>query len=513
MSRRRQEEDEFQTSAFRVPPQAIEVEKHVIGALFLDAEAIDEASPILKPSDFYLEKHQIVYAAVMELTEKRMHVDLISVAEHLKKTRRWEFIGDAFLMEISSEVVSSANVIQHCGIIKDKSISRRVIQSATKLLEHAYGGELEGRDLIDFSEEEIYKIGDENRGRRRGLMNAQEMVLGFSQVLDQRAAGVSDRTRLGIPAIDDVMGGLRNGALNVLAARPGFGKSALALQAAVQCGEHVPFFSLEMLYEEEMERLMGQLDPNLNADGVATQAMVLAKRPFIEQVLKKIAEYKIHVCDESRVTTSYVMSECRRLMRKYGRLGMIVTDYLQMMEAVGNHKRRDLEVGQISTGLKQIGSDLRTPVLAVASLSRKPEERDNKRPIDSDLRDAGQIESDAHGIIFLYRHSKYNAAAKKDPTICNFTEAIISKNRGGPTGRTLMDFNGARSWFYGVSEADHKYYANFLKGLEFTGEDGSAPAGGGKGGKGQGKAAKGAPGHPYPNPSLLEMSGGDGGDF
>jgi replicative DNA helicase len=499
---------DLQESNYRIPPNAIEVEKHILGGIFVDGLSFDDVSPILESADFYLEKNQIIYSAILQLAANKTQIDIITISEQLKKNRQFDHVNDSYLMEISAEVVSSANIAQHARIVKEKSISRRVIQTATRILERAYGGEMEGSDLIEYSEDEVYQIGDSMRGMREGLVDMPTAVLRMAKQVDDTADGKINRTRLGIPAIDDVMNGLRNGALNVLAARPGFGKSALALQAAVQCGKPVPFFSLEMLIEEEVERLMAQLDPSLNADGIATQALVIAKRGMIEQALTKISKYPIEICDSSRVTVPFVQSECRRMKRKYGELGMIIVDYLQMLEAVGNHKRRDLEVGSVSTGLKKVGNDLRTPVLAVASLSRKPEERDNKRPIESDLRDAGQIESDAHGIIFLYRHAKYNAAAKADKLISNIVEVIIPKNRGGPTGRTLLNFNGAQSWFFGLTEQDQRYYSNFLKGLDFNGDDKpDNPASGGKGG---GKSGRGKKGHHGPpsadwgaDPSLL----------
>jgi replicative DNA helicase len=224
-----------------------------------------------------------------------------------------------------------------------------------------------------------------------------------------------------------------------------------------------------MMIEEEILRLTGQLDPALNANGLATQAQVLAKEKALEAALFKIAKYPIEICDSSQVTIPFMLSECRRMKRRHGRLGMIIADYLQMIETSGKHSRRDLEVGDVSKGLKRIGNELGTAVLAVASLSRKCEERDNKRPIDIDLRDAGQIESDAHGLIFLYSEARYNAAAKEDDRVKNIVEVSISKNRGGDTGRTLLDYCGPRTSFSPVSTDDAKYYYDFISGKSFNG--------------------------------------------
>lgn len=457
--------------SFRIPPQAIEVEKHVIGGLLMDPESMDTVSGILGNADFYLEKNKLIYRAIESLHIARVTPDLITIRDEMQRAGTFEEIGgDGYLMEIMQEVASSANIGKHAEIVKDKATLRQIIHMATRILESAYSGDHEAPKVIKQAEEGVYRLAEAARGAMEGLLDMQACVMRAAKQFDAIAKGTPMRTRLGVAAIDDVMHGLRNGSLNILAARPGIGKSALALQAAVACGQPVPLFSLEMLIEEEIERMMAHLDPNLNSNGVATQAQVLAKNQAIHAALEKLAKYPIEICDSSSVTVPFVLSECRRMKRKHGKLGMIMVDYLQMMEATGSFGRRDLEVGSLSGGLKKIGNELATPVLAVASLSRKCEERDNKRPVESDLRDAGQIESDAHGIIFLYRESKYSLKAKKDDRVKNLTECSIPKNRGGDTGRTLLDFNGAMSWFYPVSQDDHAYYLNFLRGGNFMGE-------------------------------------------
>ncbi len=463
--------DEYESSGFRIPPQAVEVEKHVIGALLLDDEAMDIVARSLKPDDFYLEKHEWIFLAIQNLWTARVKPDMITVIDELKRMQRFDQAGgDGYMLEISSEVVSSANVGQHAEIVKDKSTLRQVIGMATRILEDAYSGNDRPKAVIKRAEDSVYKMGEAARGMMDGLVDMPNCVLRTAKQLDDLAAGKPNRVRMGIPAIDDIMRGLRFGALNLLAARPGIGKSALALQAAVACGEPVPLFSLEMMIEEEVERMMAHQDSSLNGDGISTQALVLAKKTAIHAALAKLSKYPIEICDSSKVSPQFILAECRRMKRKYGKLGMIMIDYLQLVKSMANSRSRESEVGGVSGDLKQIGNELASPVLAVASLSRKCEERDNKRPIESDLRDSGQLESDAHGIIFLYRHSKYNPKAKKDDMIRNITEVNICKNRGGVTGHTLLDFRGAMSWFYPVSANDQMYYQNFLKGQDFHGD-------------------------------------------
>jgi replicative DNA helicase len=383
-------------------------------------------------------------------------------------------------MEIGGNVVSSANIRQHAEIIKDKSTMRQVIRMATSILEDAYTDGEAPKAVIKRAEENIYRMGEAARGAMEGLLDMQGCISRTANRLNDLASGKPNRVRLGISAIDDIMRGLRFGSLNLLAARPGIGKSALALQAAVECKEPVALFSLEMMIEEEIERLMAHLDPSLNADGISTQALVLAKQEAIKAAFAKLSQYPIEICDSSKVTPAFILGECRRMKRRRGKLGMVIVDYLQMVKSASTQRNREAEVGGISGELKQIGNELVCPILAVASLSRKCEEREDKRPTDADLRDSGQLESDAHGIIFLYRHSKYNDRAKKDERIKNITEVKISKNRGGPTGQTLLDFKGSMSWFFPVAQSEQAYYQSFLSGADFQDGGGNTPTTAGK---------------------------------
>lgn len=461
-----------ETATFRIPPQAIEVEKHVIGALLLDEEAIGIAAGILGTQDFYSEKHAILFDAITWLLSKRITPDLLTVSEELRRRRRFEDIGgDSYLLEISSEVVSSANVAAHCQIVKDKSLLRAVIKAATRSLEAAYRDQENPSQLIQNVQTEAFRLGDLTRGRAEGLVSMHDGLSIYAKELEKREAGENDRTYLGIGPIDDVLMGLQKGGVYLLAARPGLGKSALALQASISCGKPVPNFSMEMRRSENYERMMAQIDPALNSNGLSTPAQITAKRAQIAKAFAELAKYQTHISQSTRVTTDSIYSQSMKMKREFGDLGFILVDYLQLVKAKRPGNRRDLEVGEISGDLKEIGDILDVPILAVASLSRESEKRDDKRPIESDLRDAGQLESDAHGIVFIYRHSKYSPSTAKDPKVKNVTEILIRKNRGGGTGRVLLEFNGARSKFYALTPEDQRYYWNHLEGKSFLGEE------------------------------------------
>jgi replicative DNA helicase len=261
-----------------------------------------------------------------------------------------------------------------------------------------------------------------------------------------------------IGPVDDLLLGFRPGKLYILAARPGLGKSMLALQIATQCGQQVANYSMEMLATEQVERMVSQ-ECDLNSENLRSETVLLAKGKLLADVVVKLGKLPIWFCDESPITPAQILSQCRRLKKKSG-LGLIVVDYLQLIKGIGKFERRDLEVGSISKALKSISMKLEVPVLTIASLSRKPEERTDKRPLLSDLRESGDIESDADCVMFLYRESDYNNEAKK--LFPNVTELIVSKNRGGKKGRSILNFDGAHSKFYPLHQIDTTGYLNFL---------------------------------------------------
>jgi len=259
--------------------------------------------------------------------------------------------------------------------------------------------------------------------------------------------------------LDEIFLGFRPGKLYVLAARPGLGKSMLALQIAKSIKLPVAHYSLEMLAVEQLERMMSQVS-EFNSESLQSPEVLRRKTAALMEAIEAVKKYPIWFCDEPPITPANILTQCRRMKKKKG-LGMIIADYLQLIKGVGKFERRDLEVGMVSSFLKGITMKLEVPILAIASLSRKNEDRTDKRPILSDLRESGSIESDADGVIFLYREADYNAKAKE--LFPNVTEIIVPKNRGGRTGRSLAIFDGAKSTFYPMEQQAAKAYMDFIK--------------------------------------------------
>lgn len=454
----------------RIPPQAIEVEKHIIGAMSIDADAAAVAIGSLSPSDFYFAKHETIFEAMASLAAKNLPVDWLTVTDELTKAGKYAQVGDAYIVEIAAEVVSAADIESHCRIIKEKSLLRSLIKTASTILTNAYDARIEARSILEDAEREVFALGDA-QVQDVGLRGLRECMLEAAQEWQAVAEGKPGGIMSSVMAVDDFIRGFRPGTLNVVAARPGVGKSALTLQIAAQCGAPVALYSLEMLALEQVERLIAQRVDGIDGDALRSPSVLKAKAAALSVAMAELAGTPVRICDSSSMNPAKILAQCRRMKKKHG-LGLIIVDYLQLVEAIGNHQRRDLEVGSVSAALKKIGNELGVPILAVASLSRKCEDREDKRPMKSDLRESGQLESDAHSIIFLYRESDYSVKAAKDPNVKNITEVLIRKNRGGRTGRSLLLFNGAQSKFMDLTPQSQKAYWSFLDGKSFQGEEG-----------------------------------------
>ncbi|MEO6097263.1 MAG: replicative DNA helicase [Fibrobacteria bacterium] len=427
----------LRTSAFRVPPQAIEVEKHVIGALFLDAEALGEALEILKPEDFYLEKHQVIFEAVASLFEKNSPVDLITISESLKKGQKFELAGgDAYLMEISSEVVSSANVVQHCGIIKEKALLRSLIGSATRILEKAYDGSQEPGEIMDSAEGEIYAISETTV--KQGFVPIKRILSDTFKLIESYSKGEIIGVPTGFKDFDSLTSGFQKTDLIILAGRPAMGKTALALSmlanAAIDYKKTIAFFSLEMGREQLVQRILCR-QAQVNMHLLRTGRLPQRDFPRLSIAVGPISEAKVYIDDHPSLNILELRAKCRRLKAQQG-LDMVMVDYLQLMQGAGRQENRQQEISQISRGLKGLAKELEIPVLALSQLSRAVEQRGGEgEPKLSDLRESGAIEQDADLVMFVYRDEIYNKEAEKGKA-----KIILAKQRNGPTGEVPLTF-------------------------------------------------------------------------
>ncbi|MEO7423595.1 MAG: replicative DNA helicase [Fibrobacteria bacterium] len=433
----RSERGEMRTGAFRVPPQAIEVEKHVIGALLLDSESVGDALELLKPEDFYLEKHQVIFEAVAGLFEKNAPVDLITISENLKKGQKFELAGgDAYLMEISSEVVSSANVAQHCAIIKEKSLLRSLIGSATRILEKAYDGSQEPGEIMDSAEGEIYAISETTI--KQGFIPIKRILSDTFKLIESYSKGEIIGVPTGFKDFDSMTSGFQKTDLIILAGRPAMGKTALALSmlanAAIDYKKTVAFFSLEMGREQLVQRILCR-QAQVNMHLLRTGRLPQRDFPKLSIAVGPISEAKVFIDDHPSLNILELRAKCRRLKAQQG-LDMVMVDYLQLMQGAGRQENRQQEISQISRGLKGLAKELEIPVVALSQLSRAVEQRGGEgEPKLSDLRESGAIEQDADLVMFVYREEIYNKDAEKGKA-----KIILAKQRNGPTGDVPLTF-------------------------------------------------------------------------
>jgi replicative DNA helicase len=368
---------------------------------------------------------------------------------------------DALLMEITAEVVSAAQVVEHIKRVKEMALRREAIAAAGRMTELAWDTSKPLADALEGIQSQAMALGDA-AADESGLRGMREILTESWKEWREAAAGKITGVKTGLGDLDAILGALRPGTLNVLAARPGVGKSMLALQIANNCPLPVALYTLEMTAGEQVERMMAAEVEGLTSDGLRSAAVLQVKQNEIAAAMKKLVGSHIRMNDQTATTMNQIASQCRRMKRTHG-LGLILVDYLQLIFVEGKGDSRVKEVGQISKGLKRMANELRVPVLAIASLSRECEKRDDKRPILADLRESGEIESDAHAVIFLYRHSEYVQSFAADDRLRNATEIIIKKNRGGKKGIVPTVFDGLRARFYQMAQHDKHFYTEALK--------------------------------------------------
>lgn len=423
----------------RVPPQNIDAEQSVLGAILLDREAIFRAMKLLRPDDFYRESHRLIYEAMLELDENGSPVDMITVCEHLRLKGTLEKAGGvSYIATLAEMVPTAANISYYSRIVEEKSLLRILIQLSTRIAGMGYDEGDEPEKLIAEAERMITELG----GRRAAtaFFAIKDILLDtFSHLefLYNNQGGA-----LGVPTsfsdLDRICTGLQPSDFIILAGRPGMGKTALGLcigySAALKHNIPVAVFSLEMSKEQLVQRI---LCAEAKVDQHRLRTGDLAEEDWrkLHETKDRIAGIPIFIDDTPGITVRQVRAKARQLQAEKG-LGLIVIDYLQLMQGSRRVENRQQEISEISRSLKGLAKELNVPVLAMAQLSRSVEQRDKKRPIMSDLRESGSLEQDADLIMFIYRDEYYNRDSEKK----GIAEIIIAKHRNGPTGYVELGF-------------------------------------------------------------------------
>jgi replicative DNA helicase len=435
--------------ALRVPPQSVEAEQSVLGGLMLEGQAWDRVADKITEADFYRKEHRLIFRAIGALAEESSPADVVTVSEWLDKHQELQNAGGlAYLASLANNTPSAANIGAYANIVRERAILRNLIHTATRISGSAYSPEGQSAsDILDFAERSIFDISEQGAHRRGGFAPLKTLLTKAVDRIDTlfRAESAITGVSTGFKDLDDMTSGLQPGDLVIVAGRPSMGKTSLAMNIAesTAVGSKLPvaIFSMEMPGEQLAMRMMASLG-RINAHKVRTGKLEDDDWPRLTHAIGMLAEAPMFIDDTPALTPLELRTRARRLKREHG-LGLIVVDYLQLMQAPESSENRATEISGITRSLKGLAKELGVPVVALSQLNRSLEQRPNKRPVMSDLRESGAIEQDADVIFFIYRDEVYNEDSQDKGT----AEIIIGKQRNGPTGKVKLTFLGEYTRF------------------------------------------------------------------
>ncbi|MFZ1291811.1 MAG: replicative DNA helicase [Melioribacteraceae bacterium] len=438
------EELQNQRNAVNQPPQAVEVERAVLGAIMLERDAIDKVASAIQSECFYDKKNQLIYEAMLSLYESNEPIDSVSLYEELKKNNKIEQAGGpVYISKLAQNISSAANVEYHSRIILEKWILRKLINSSMEIATSAYNGTDDVFDILDSAESKIFEITEAGLKESYKSMDraVREAIEHIEAIHSKNISSFSVPT--GFFGLDDMLGGFQKSDLIIVAARPSMGKTAFALSAARNAAvdNQVPIaiFSLEMATIQLVIRLICA-EARINAHSVRTGKFKAEDGPRISRTAHKLSQAPIYIDDTPSQTVLEIRAKARRLKAEKN-IGLIVIDYLQLMSSSSRMDSREREISTISRSLKALAKELNVPVIALSQLNRAVESRSDKRPQLSDLRESGSIEQDADVVIFLNRPEYYGITQFADgESTEGIAEIIVGKQRNGPTGDVRLKF-------------------------------------------------------------------------
>jgi len=442
----------------KVPPQALDLEEAVLGAIMLEKDAIISVIDILRPESFYKENHRLIYEALLELSRKLEPIDLLTVTEELKKKEQLETVGGPyFLTQLTSRIASAAHIEFHARIISQKFIQRELIRVSTQIQEKAFDNSIDVDDLLDFSESQLFEVAFGNIKKETQKIDAViDQAIKRIEEISGRAEGLSG-VPSGFTKLDRITSGWQPSDLIIIAARPSMGKTALVLSMArnmaIEHNRGIAFFSLEMSSIQLVNRMIVS-ETGLPADKIRNGNLKKYEWEQLEIQLKSLVEAPIYIDDTPAISVFELRAKARRLKIQYD-IQLLVVDYLQLMtgppETAGN---REQEVSSISRSLKAIAKELDIPIIALSQLNRSVELRSgDKRPQLSDLRESGAIEQDADLVIFIHRPERFGLLQDADGNSTKgLAEIIIAKHRNGPIGDVTLKFRTEMAKFTDMDE-------------------------------------------------------------
>lgn len=431
----------------RLPPHNLDAEEAVLGSLLINPDAMFDVSNFLRPDAFYRVANRWIYEAMLELTGKQMPLDIVTLVDELRRREQLEEIGgETYVYDLLNVVPTSINAEAYGRLVEGTALRRKLIATASTIAKLAYN-EAEDIDVvIDRSESALFSISEKRT--TRDLVPVNQIATAYLERIEQ----LRDRGDefIGIPTgfvdLDRMLGGLNKSDLVIIAARPGMGKTALqngmALTAARRFQKRVAMFNMEMSGEQLVQRMVAA-ETRIDSQRLRRGELHENEWDIFMQAIGRLSETKIFIDDTPAITPMQLRTKCRRLHSEHG-LDMIMIDYLQLMQAENPTGSRVQEVSEISRHLKSLARELDVPVVAAAQLSRAVEQRQNKRPLLSDLRDSGSIEQDADVVMFIYRDEYYNPETSERP---NIAELSVAKHRNGPTGTIDLFWHGKLASF------------------------------------------------------------------
>ncbi len=460
--------DSSTVESLKVPPHSVEAEQSVLGGLMLNNRAMDDVVDRVLPDDFYRHDHRLVYAVLCELHEANQPFDVITVSEALTRKHQLDEAGGlVYLGELARNTPSAANIMAYADIVRDRSILRQLIRVANEVADGAFHpkGRTVG-ELLDAAETSVFQIA-EGRQRGSGPVALKDIAAGVVDKIRELARNPGSVTGIptGFERLDDMTSGLHKGDLVIVAGRPSMGKTTFAMNVAenamIKTGKPVLVFSMEMPKDQIVLRMLSSLG-RIDQTRLRTGQLETEDWDRIVSAFHMLREQKLYVDDTPALSPTELRARARRVARENGgELGMIVVDYLQLMQVPGNSENRATEISAISRSLKAVAKELGVPVVALSQLNRSLEQRPDKRPVMSDLRESGAIEQDADIIMFVFREEVYLNKAEDAKSkerleqVKGTAEIIIGKQRNGPVGKVKLAFLGQYTKFENLAYDDH----------------------------------------------------------
>jgi replicative DNA helicase len=432
------------TERLRLPPHSIEAEQSLLGGLMLDQRAWDQVADAVNSDDFYRSDHRLIFGAVGALVERNQPPDAVTVSEHLQRQGLLEAAGGlGYLAQLVETTPSAANIRAYARIVRDRAMLRQLIEIGGDIAASAHDTEgLPVETLVDLAEQRVFEIADRGQRKGSGFVSLKQILPETIDRLDVLSHTEGDITGIstGFAEMDEMTAGLQRGELIIVAGRPSMGKTTLAMNiaenAAIGHQVSTAIFSMEMSAEQLSFRMIGSIG-RVNQSRLRTGKLSDEDWSRIDSAVSMMSNAPIFIDDSPALTPTEVRARARRLKREHG-LGLIVVDYLQLMQVAGTSENRATEISEISRSLKALSKELAVPVMALSQLNRSVEQRTDKRPVMSDLRESGAIEQDADLIVFIYREEVY----EPDTPRKGVADIIIGKQRNGPIGEFHLTFLG-----------------------------------------------------------------------